>query len=146
MCSEPCFQGVLQSLQYLGEELASPQGLDPQDVFLAGLELNVLSCPQAGVSSCCPCRPETSGQDRNSLCNVKFYQQPQELSFEDHKALQKVSKGKYIPVCSLALAQVLDSPWFSNMNAIERGKNVIALYDSRVFMKLLKRASCHGVP
>lgn len=37
MCSEPCFQGVLQSLQYLGRELASPQGFDPQDVFFGRL-------------------------------------------------------------------------------------------------------------
>lgn len=79
------------------------------------------------MENCCPCLSETSGQDTEIPCvNVKLYRAAScitwELNFEDHKALGKVSKEKYIPVCALALAQVLDSPWFSNMNPIEREK------------------------
>lgn len=73
------------------------------------------------MGNCCPCLPEMSGQDTEIPCvNVKLYQaatcMTQELNFEGHKALGKVSQEKYIPVCSLALAQMLDSPWLSIMN------------------------------
>lgn len=79
------------------------------------------------MENCCPCLPETSGQDAEiPWVKVKLYPAAscitQELYFEDHKAFGNVMKAKHIPVCSLALAQVLYPPWFSNVNPIEREK------------------------
>lgn len=123
--SEPCFQQVLQSLRYLGREQeapASPRGLDPQDAFFSRVgECPVVFPRLVGapggwfVENCCPCLPETSGQDKEIPCeNVKLYRAAswitQELNFEDHKELGKISKEKYIALYSLALAQVLESP------------------------------------
>lgn len=81
MCSEPCFQQVLQSLQYLGREQeapASPWGLDPQHAFLEGLENALHSSGkfeirEGGSQKTAPLPPrKVKESDRNSLCNGKL--------------------------------------------------------------------------